>query len=478
MSLTITSPNSVLANALARTIDFLRPRIATSKPNRILFNVGTQINGAPHLGTNLVQATAFVLAQQARYAFSLETAVVFGALDNAPFEIRLDPESHHEYQTTFYHALGEDRIKEIIHEFYGPFFDALSDVTDVGYTIQTYTEQQKNPGFRREFLLTLKHHESLRWFVAPSSGYLHIRLPCQQCGWAEKRAERTRLITLREESAEFESVCPDHGSYRSLIAAESQHYVDLATLYRNVVKESLAARDLDTLTVMIKGGDWTFGCQAVDGALALMGHPMVSLPMRVFAPQIQTDTGAKLSKSLIRQGKMEAPHQDASWVIDTKAWPGPVDDYADALIWLVELFMADPKHFFRSYCYKEIERIMNYRPQYSGERRPRMIRIYKKYFDMIAAGEKTIEVRVGYDSMKRIKQDDVLQFTCHNDVCLTKVLRVSRYESFEELFATEDPMKINPRATAQEQLADVREIFPPDREALGVLAIEIQKVRD
>jgi hypothetical protein len=56
------SPNSVLANALLRSIDILRPRVLATRPSRIEFVVGTQINGAPHLGTNLVQAAAFLLA--------------------------------------------------------------------------------------------------------------------------------------------------------------------------------------------------------------------------------------------------------------------------------------------------------------------------------------------------------------------------------------------------------------------------------
>jgi hypothetical protein len=60
------SPNSVLANALLRSIDILRPRVQSARPARIEFVVGTQINGAPHLGTNLVQAAAFLLAKIAR----------------------------------------------------------------------------------------------------------------------------------------------------------------------------------------------------------------------------------------------------------------------------------------------------------------------------------------------------------------------------------------------------------------------------
>jgi hypothetical protein len=100
------SPNTVLANALLRTIDLLRPKVIATRPSRIVFVVGTQINGAPHLGTNLVQAAAFALAKLARRRFSLSTSVQFVALDNAPHEVILDPEMHHAYQQTYFHALG------------------------------------------------------------------------------------------------------------------------------------------------------------------------------------------------------------------------------------------------------------------------------------------------------------------------------------------------------------------------------------
>jgi len=88
------SPNSVLANALLRSIDILRPRVLATRPSRIEFVVGTQINGAPHLGTNLVQTGAFLLANIARREFSIDTVGRFGALDNAPYEVVLDPETH------------------------------------------------------------------------------------------------------------------------------------------------------------------------------------------------------------------------------------------------------------------------------------------------------------------------------------------------------------------------------------------------
>lgn len=78
----LVSPNRVLANTLLRSIDILRPRVLATRPSRIEPVVGTQINGAPHLGTNLVQTAAFLLAKITRREFSINTVVRFSTLDN------------------------------------------------------------------------------------------------------------------------------------------------------------------------------------------------------------------------------------------------------------------------------------------------------------------------------------------------------------------------------------------------------------
>lgn len=176
------SPNSVLANALLRTIDLLRPRVLAARPARIEFVVGTQINGAPHLGTNLVQTAAFLLAKTARREFSIDTVVRLGALDNAPHDVVLDPETHHAYQQTYFHALGKDMIAELIERYYTAFFNSLSEASNTDYAVETYTDQQATPGFRAEFLRTLERLEDVRWWMAPSHGTVHIRIPCPVCG--------------------------------------------------------------------------------------------------------------------------------------------------------------------------------------------------------------------------------------------------------------------------------------------------------
>jgi ASC-1-like (ASCH) protein len=473
------SPNSVLANALLRSIDLLRPRVHARRPERIVFCVGTQINGAPHLGTNLVQTAAFLLAKAARREFSIDTSVRFAALDNAPYEVVLDPETHHAYQQTYVHALGKAGVAELIDRYYLMFFRSLSDATDTEFTIETYTDQQAAPGFRAEFLRSLERLEDVRWWMAPSHGVVHVRLPCARCGWAEKRGDRTKLVSLDEAGAVFTAVCLDHGSYTAHVdPADDEPYLDLATLYRNLIKERALGRDPTALHIMMKGGDWAFGCQLVDGALGALATPATQMPVRIFTPQVLAPTGAKLSKSLLREhGAGALPADVEPWMLDTTAWPGDVDDYVDALVWLVAELLADPKHFFRSFTVKELGRLMNSRPADLAARpRAHEMGIYKRYFDLIAAGRKTVEIRVNDSSRKKIAVGSLVRFTCREEEVLTRVTKVARYASFEEMFEHEAVESVNPTASREDQLRNIRQIYPPEREALGVVALGIELV--
>jgi len=41
---------------------------------------------------------------------------------------------------------------------------------------------------------------------------------------------------------------------------------------------------------------------------------------------------------------------------------------------------------------------------------------------------------------------------------------------------TEDPERVSPDSSHEQQLADIRKIYGPEKEALGVLAIEIELI--
>lgn len=109
----------------------------------------------------------------------------------------------------------------------------------------------------------------------------------------------------------------------------------------------------------------------------------------------------------------------------------------------------------------------------------RELHIRKPYFDLIASGVKTVEVRVGYASMRKIQPGQELDFITGDERLRTNVVRVSEYSSFEEMLEHEDPIAIGGDLGKDvgELLAVIRSIYPAEKERLGVLAIGIEVVR-
>jgi ASC-1-like (ASCH) protein len=107
--------------------------------------------------------------------------------------------------------------------------------------------------------------------------------------------------------------------------------------------------------------------------------------------------------------------------------------------------------------------------------RVRELNLYRQYFDLVAAGTKTIEVRVKYPHLADLAAGDTIRFRIKgtDETCEVRVIRVTEYADFEALLDGEGPANVNPTATRDEQLANIRAIYPPEKEALGALAIEI-----
>ncbi|GAB1689426.1 ASCH domain-containing protein [Krasilnikovia sp. M28-CT-15] len=109
--------------------------------------------------------------------------------------------------------------------------------------------------------------------------------------------------------------------------------------------------------------------------------------------------------------------------------------------------------------------------------RAREMKVYRRYFDLLATGRKTIEVRVQYPNLRNLAPGQLIRFVCGRDEALTRIKRVARYESFEHMLDAEGPANVNPDSPRHQQLANIRRIYGPEKEALGVLAIEIELVR-
>ncbi|MFF1488483.1 ASCH domain-containing protein [Streptomyces sp. NPDC058319] len=104
------------------------------------------------------------------------------------------------------------------------------------------------------------------------------------------------------------------------------------------------------------------------------------------------------------------------------------------------------------------------------------LNLYRRYFDLVAAGRKTIEVRVRYPHLAHLSEGDTIRFRIKgsDETCDVRVLRVAHYPDFGALLDGEGPTNVNPTASREEQLANIRGIYPPEKEALGALAIEVE----
>ncbi|MFD5696511.1 ASCH domain-containing protein [Streptomyces lasiicapitis] len=102
------------------------------------------------------------------------------------------------------------------------------------------------------------------------------------------------------------------------------------------------------------------------------------------------------------------------------------------------------------------------------------LNIRKPYFDLIATGAKTIEIRVGYPKIRRIAVGDLLRISCGDGTLTTRVTQINEYDSFEAMLASEDPTAIGGPDMNHEQLVGaIRDIYPPEKEALGVFALHL-----
>lgn len=101
------------------------------------------------------------------------------------------------------------------------------------------------------------------------------------------------------------------------------------------------------------------------------------------------------------------------------------------------------------------------------------MRLDEPWFRAMLQGRKRIELRVFDTKRSRVRAGDAIVFTCNGAELTVRVAAVRKYADFAELYAHENAAAINPEMSVDDQLRGVRAIYPPEKEALGVLAIEI-----
>jgi ASC-1-like (ASCH) protein len=84
-------------------------------------------------------------------------------------------------------------------------------------------------------------------------------------------------------------------------------------------------------------------------------------------------------------------------------------------------------------------------------------------------------VRVGYDQIRRIRTGDKLRLSAHDETSVIRVVDVRNYSSFASMLESEDASRIAPDDPLGVPSL-LREIYPPNKEELGVVVLEIRPI--
>ncbi len=104
----------------------------------------------------------------------------------------------------------------------------------------------------------------------------------------------------------------------------------------------------------------------------------------------------------------------------------------------------------------------------------KILHIKQQFLEYIIEGRKKLEVRVGYPNIMKIKPGDHIQLVSESLDRKVQVKDVRCYQTFTRMLETENSRFIAPDTATREELLDrLKEIYPPEKEKLGVIVLEI-----
>jgi len=110
----------------------------------------------------------------------------------------------------------------------------------------------------------------------------------------------------------------------------------------------------------------------------------------------------------------------------------------------------------------------------SGEDIMRTMRVKQNFLSQIKSEKKTLEVRVGYDNIKTIQPGERIRLMSRNETQFIRVNAVRRYKSIDEMMIAEDYTRIAPGMSRSDVYSKLIEIYPPSKQALGVIVLDIR----
>jgi hypothetical protein len=109
--------------------------------------------------------------------------------------------------------------------------------------------------------------------------------------------------------------------------------------------------------------------------------------------------------------------------------------------------------------------------------RVRKFHLYRQYFGLVAAAPRRSRCGSSIRTSTTSLRGDTIRFRIKGteETCDVNVLRVTEDPHFEALLGGEVSKNVNRTAGRDQQLADIRSIYDPEKEALGTIAIQIER---
>src|SRR5207248_656155 len=102
----------------------------------------------------------------------------------------------------------------------------------------------------------------------------------------------------------------------------------------------------------------------------------------------------------------------------------------------------------------------------------RVLRFKQDRLTAVRQGVKSLEVRVGYKEAQAINPGEYIKLASRSDEHIVRIKDVRRYETLKQALEHEDYQKILPDTSRDEVLRILQDIYPPERETLGVVVLE------
>jgi ASC-1-like (ASCH) protein len=106
----------------------------------------------------------------------------------------------------------------------------------------------------------------------------------------------------------------------------------------------------------------------------------------------------------------------------------------------------------------------------------RTMRVKNRFFEHIFSERKSLEIRVAYPNMKTIRAGENIQLLTGSAAGVIRVRAVRNYGNFESMLSAEAADRIVPDMNQAQVLALLRDIYPPEKERLGVVVLDIEPV--